>query len=674
MRTAAIVSLPAPAAPATACRQRTVRPHVRCGLVHAAGDAGPHGPTLQYRLMQSRDVRSGFLQFFESQRHRVVASSSLVPVDDPTLLFTNAGMNQFKDVFLGKEKRDYTRAASSQKCMRVSGKHNDLDNVGPSLRHHTFFEMLGNFSFGDYFKAEAIEFAWRVLTEVWRIPKDRLHASIFKGDERHPRATSEAYAEWRQYLPAEKIVEYGAEDNFWQMGETGPCGRCSEIYFEREDGAIEIWNNVFMEFERSAGGELKPLPAPSIDTGMGLERVCAVLQGSASNYDTDLFQPILAGPRPPDGPRLRPRRAPPTCRCASSPITSAPRRSSSATASCPSNEWRGYVLRKIMRRAMRHGKKLGAAEPFLHRLVDVLVAEMGDAYPGPAHQPRQHRHGGAQRGGALRRGADRRPAPARGRPRPRGRPGTGSCPARTCSASTTRWACRWTSSRTSRASAAWPSTARASTARWKRSAGGRGPAAPSRRRSTRTSPSTSADEQAPAQRARRRLRRLRHDARRGARRGDVRRRAAAGAASARRDTRASSCSTARRSTWKPAARSPTAARSRPRLAAAPRWTRCSGSAPGARARTSCTSPAAASSAGDRGGRQGGRRPARRDAAQPHRHAPAARRAAPGARQPRQAGRLARRARPPALRLRALLAHLARAARRDRAHRQRAGVS
>ena len=329
--------------------------------------------------MHSRDVRSGFLKFFESQGHRVVSSSSLVPVDDPTLLFTNAGMNQFKDVFLGKEKRDYSRAASSQKCMRVSGKHNDLDNVGPSLRHHTFFEMLGNFSFGDYFKTQAIEFAWRVLTEVWGIPKDRMHASIFKGELGVPR-DDEAYAEWRKYLPADKIVEYGAEDNFWQMGETGPCGRCSEIYYEREDGAIEIWNNVFMEFERQPGGELKPLPAPSIDTGMGLERVCAVLQGKVSNYDTDLFQPILGGVGALTNHVYgRHAVADTSMRVVADHIRATTFLIGDGVV--PSNEWRGYVLRKIMRRAMRHGKKLGATEPFLHRLVDVLIAEMGDAYP-----------------------------------------------------------------------------------------------------------------------------------------------------------------------------------------------------------------------------------------------------------------------------------------------------
>ncbi len=329
--------------------------------------------------MHSRDVRSGFLRFFESQQHRVVPSSSLVPVDDPTLLFTNAGMNQFKDLFLGKETRDYARAASSQKCMRVSGKHNDLDNVGPSLRHHTFFEMLGNFSFGDYFKAEAIEFAWRVLTEVWRIPGDRMHASIFKGDARVPRDT-EAYDLWRRFLPAEKIVEYGAEDNFWQMGDTGPCGRCSEIYFERPDGAIEIWNNVFMEFDRAADGTLTPLPAPSIDTGMGLERVCAVLQDKTSNYDTDLFQPILRRLGEMTGHRYGAADASDvSMRVVADHIRATTFLIGDGVV--PSNEWRGYVLRKIMRRAMRHGKKLGATEPFLHRLVDVLVEEMGGAYP-----------------------------------------------------------------------------------------------------------------------------------------------------------------------------------------------------------------------------------------------------------------------------------------------------
>src|SRR2546425_11064611 len=246
--------------------------------------------------MRANEIRSSFLKYFEEKGHRVVQSSPLVPGDDPTLLFTNAGMNQFKDLFLGREKREYTRATTSQKVMRVSGKHNDLDNVGPSLRHHTFFEMLGNFSFGDYFKKDAIPLAWELLTGVWKMPPDRLIVSIFKGEGGIPR-DDEAYDIWRKFVPANRILELGADDNFWQMGETGPCGRCSEIYYVQGSGAdpeIEIWNNVFMEFERSADGTLTPLPAPSIDTGMGLERITAVLQNKQSNYDTDVFTPLLA--------------------------------------------------------------------------------------------------------------------------------------------------------------------------------------------------------------------------------------------------------------------------------------------------------------------------------------------------------------------------------------------
>ena len=302
--------------------------------------------------MTSNEIRRTFLEYFQKNGHRIVASSPLVPGDDPTLLFTNAGMNQFKDVFLGREQREFTRATTSQKVMRVSGKHNDLDNVGPSHRHHTFFEMLGNFSFGDYFKADAIEFAWKMLTEVWGMPAEKLVVSVFKGENGIPR-DDEAYDIWRKFVPADRIMELGADDNFWQMGDTGPCGRCTEIYFVRggtgADPEIEIWNNVFMEFERSADGTLTPLPAPSIDTGMGLERITAVLQGKQSNYDTDLFMPLL------------------TFLIGDGVI--------------PSNEWRGYVLRKIMRRAMRHGKHLGLTEPFLHEMVAVLVREMGDAYP-----------------------------------------------------------------------------------------------------------------------------------------------------------------------------------------------------------------------------------------------------------------------------------------------------
>ena len=351
--------------------------------------------------MTSRDIRASFLQYFEQHGHRVVPSSPLVPHEDPTLLFTNAGMNQFKDLFLGREQRGYTRAATAQKCMRVSGKHNDLDNVGPSLRHHTFFEMLGNFSFGDYFKQDAIPLAWSLLTDVWKLPAGRLHATIFRGEAGVPR-DDEAYEVWRKVLPAERISALGSDDNFWQMGDTGPCGRCSEIYYFRGadlpcaeetagracrgvecacDRYIEIWNNVFMEFDRQPDGTLDPLPARSIDTGMGFERVTAVLQGRLSNYDTDLFTPLLGaigaradlehrGTMSPSDVSMR--------------VVADHMRAMTfliADGVVPSNEWRGYVLRKIMRRAMRHGKRLGMTTPFLHTLVDTLVDEYGDAYP-----------------------------------------------------------------------------------------------------------------------------------------------------------------------------------------------------------------------------------------------------------------------------------------------------
>ncbi len=347
--------------------------------------------------MTSNDVRASFLAYFERQGHRVVRSSSLVPADDPTLLFTNAGMNQFKDVFLGRDRRDYRRAASSQKCMRVSGKHNDLENVGPSLRHHTFFEMLGNFSFGDYFKADAIPFAWTLLTDEWRIPADRLHATIFGGEAGIPR-DEEAYQVWRTFLPEDRIGELGTADNFWSMGDTGPCGRCSEIHYYRGPGIpcpepvckgvacscdrfVEVWNNVFMEFDRQPDGTLNPLPAPSIDTGMGLERVTAVMQGVLSNYDTDLFTPVLAGLESLTHQAYRGSLEP--ADVAMRVVADHLRAMTFLIADgvVPSNEWRGYVLRKIMRRAMRHGKHLGMTEPFLYRLVDVLAREMGAAYP-----------------------------------------------------------------------------------------------------------------------------------------------------------------------------------------------------------------------------------------------------------------------------------------------------
>ncbi len=347
--------------------------------------------------MHPNEIRASFLKYFERHGHRIVPSSPLVPADDPTLLFTNAGMNQFKDVFLGREKRGYTRAASSQKCMRVSGKHNDLDTVGPSLRHHTFFEMLGNFSFGDYFKEDAIPMAWRLLTDEWGLDPKRLVATIFKGEQGIPR-DDDAYTIWRRHLPVDQIGELGMADNFWAMGDTGPCGRCSEIYYDRGDGVsgtgdfmaditsgserfVEIWNNVFMEFERQADGMLRDLPARSIDTGMGLERISAVLKGTMSTYDTELFSPVL---------RELGRLAKQTYQgsMASSDVSmrvvADHIRATTfliADGVVPSNEWRGYVLRKIMRRAMRHGRKLDLTEPFLFKLVDVVVAEMGGAYP-----------------------------------------------------------------------------------------------------------------------------------------------------------------------------------------------------------------------------------------------------------------------------------------------------
>ena len=352
--------------------------------------------------MTSAEIRQSFLDYFQGHGHRVVSSSPLVPQDDPTLLFTNAGMNQFKGAFLGTERRDYRRAATAQKCMRVSGKHNDLENVGPSLRHHTFFEMLGNFSFGDYFKADAIPLAWELLTDVWGLPGERLHATVFRGEDGVPR-DEDARAIWDRLVPAERITELGAAENFWAMGDTGPCGRCSEIHYHRGDHLpcdqpscrgvdcacdryVEIWNNVFMEFERQADGTLSPLPAPSIDTGMGLERIVAVLQDKLSNYDTDLFTPLLAA----------------IGECAGTPYGPLAGRASNETSDVslrviadhlramtfligdgvvPSNEWRGYVLRKIMRRAMRHGKRLGLTKPFLHDLVEVVIERMKPAYP-----------------------------------------------------------------------------------------------------------------------------------------------------------------------------------------------------------------------------------------------------------------------------------------------------
>jgi alanyl-tRNA synthetase len=345
------------------------------------------------KTVSVKEIRQQFLDFFASKGHQVVASSSLVPHGDPTLLFTNAGMNQFKDVFLGFDKRPYTRATTSQKCVRAGGKHNDLENVGYTARHHTFFEMLGNFSFGDYFKRDAIKYAWELLTEVYKLPKDKLTVTVYAEDD-------EAYDIWAKEIgvPTERIIRIGdnkgaryASDNFWMMGDTGPCGPCTEIFYDHgehiwggppgspdEDGDrfIEIWNNVFMQFNRDESGVMHPLPKPSVDTGMGLERISAVLQHVHANYEIDLFQTLIkAAARETkttdlDNPSLK--------------VLADHIRACSfliADGVIPGNEGRGYVLRRIIRRAIRHGYKLGARAAFFHKMLPDLVAEMGEAYP-----------------------------------------------------------------------------------------------------------------------------------------------------------------------------------------------------------------------------------------------------------------------------------------------------
>ena len=343
--------------------------------------------------MKSAEIREAFLRFFEEQGHTRVASSSLIPGNDPTLLFTNAGMNQFKDCFLGQEKRAYTRATSSQKCVRAGGKNSDLENVGYTARHHTFFEMLGNFSFGDYFKHDAITFAWTFLTGVLKLPKEKLWVTVYATDD-------EAYDIWTQKIgvPAERMIRIGdnkgapyASDNFWTMGDTGPCGPCTEIFYDHgehiwggppgspeEDGDryIEIWNNVFMQFNRTADGVLHPLPAPSVDTGMGLERISAVMQRVNSNYDIDLFKNLLKASAEAIGCENGDQ--------SSLKVVSDHIRSCGfliADGVLPSNEGRGYVLRRIIRRACRHGNKLGATGSFFYKIVAALVAEMGEAFP-----------------------------------------------------------------------------------------------------------------------------------------------------------------------------------------------------------------------------------------------------------------------------------------------------
>jgi len=346
------------------------------------------------------DIRSAFLQYFAERGHRVVKSSSLVPEADPTLLFANAGMNQFKDVFLGKEKCSYVRAASSQKCVRAGGKHNDLENVGVTARHHTFFEMLGNFSFGDYFKKDAIAFAWELLTRDFALPKDRLAVTIFEGEKGVPR-DAEAHGFWLAHVPSDRILELGAKDNFWAMGDTGPCGPCSEIHYFQGDSLpcpeveagrhclgvececdrwLEIWNLVFMQYDRDEKGKLNPLPAPCVDTGMGLERIAAVVQGKLSNYETDLFTPLLAAIGSRSG---HPYGKSPETDISLRVIADHLRATTFLVGDgvLPANEGRGYVLRKIMRRAMLHGKKLGMQEPFLCELTGAVVERMKGAYP-----------------------------------------------------------------------------------------------------------------------------------------------------------------------------------------------------------------------------------------------------------------------------------------------------
>jgi alanyl-tRNA synthetase len=343
--------------------------------------------------MKSSEIRQRFLDYFASKGHAVVASSSLVPHEDPTLLFTNAGMNQFKDVFLGFDKRPYTRAASSQKCVRAGGKHNDLENVGYTARHHTFFEMLGNFSFGDYFKHDAINYAWELLTVVYKLPKDKLWVTVYAEDD-------EAYNIWTKEIgiPAKRVIRIGdnkgaryASDNFWMMGDTGPCGPCTEIFYDHgpdiwggppgspeQDGDryIEIWNNVFMQFNRDEHGVMHPLPKPSVDTGMGLERISAVLQHVHSNYEIDLFQNLICA-------AARETKTNDLTSNSLKVLADHIRACSFLIADgvIPGNEGRGYVLRRIIRRAIRHGYKLGARAAFFHRMVPDLVTEMGSAFP-----------------------------------------------------------------------------------------------------------------------------------------------------------------------------------------------------------------------------------------------------------------------------------------------------
>ena len=341
--------------------------------------------------MTSNEVRKSFVEFFEQHKHRFIPSSPVVPYDDPTLLFTNAGMNQFKDVFLGKGKRDYTRAVNYQKCIRVSGKHNDLEEVGHDTYHHTFFEMLGNWSFGDYYKKEAIEWAWELLTGIWKLPKDKLYATVYKTDD-------EAAELWKKAtdISHDRILKFGEKQNFWEMGETGPCGPCSEIHIDLGEGLcskvhthgvnvegcsrfIELWNLVFIQYNRDASGNLETLPAKHVDTGMGFERVVSVLQNKRSNYDTDIFVPVISEIETLSGKKYEGE----SNQVAMRVIADHLRALAFAIAdnANPSNEGRGYVLRRILRRASRYARNLEMHDPFIFKLVDILVHNMGDAYP-----------------------------------------------------------------------------------------------------------------------------------------------------------------------------------------------------------------------------------------------------------------------------------------------------
>ncbi|MCF8306414.1 MAG: alanine--tRNA ligase [Ignavibacteriales bacterium] len=337
-------------------------------------------------MLSSGEIRKQFLEFFKSKNHKLVDSSPVVPFDDPTLLFTNAGMNQFKDVFLGNGHREYSRAADTQKCIRVSGKHNDLEEVGHDTYHHTFFEMLGNWSFGDYYKAEAIEWAWELLTEVWKLPKERLWATVYRTDE-------EAIEIWKNKtdIHPDHILKFDEKDNFWEMGETGPCGPCSEIHINLSDDydnpkhvnagtpvCMEIWNLVFIQYNRDETGKLTELPAKHVDTGMGFERIVAVLQGKSSNYDTDVFMPIIRSIEELSGSSYSGENNQIAMRVIADHIRTLS--FAIADGAVPGNEGRGYVLRRILRRAARYGRKIGLNEPFLFKLVDILAENMGETF------------------------------------------------------------------------------------------------------------------------------------------------------------------------------------------------------------------------------------------------------------------------------------------------------